>query len=143
MVFGITRTGAVPNNTGVNNRNIWHNTLAITEFINRFDILPCVLCTYIFARTLIDYSVHRFLLYRPRVPKDYHYILVKTSHQGPNEGTRYTTRMKADKMVGLTSSAFSDYEDKYNEVLRLRDLFNKQLALDEKIEKVEVTLFSK
>jgi hypothetical protein len=40
MVFGITRTGAVPNNTGVNNRNIWHNTLAITEFINRFDVLP-------------------------------------------------------------------------------------------------------
>ena len=48
--------------------------------------------------------------------------------------------MKADKMVGLTSSAFSDYEDKYNEVLRLRDIFNKQLALDEKIEKVEVIM---
>ena len=35
VVFGITRTGAVPNNTGVNNRNLWHNTLAITEHINR------------------------------------------------------------------------------------------------------------
>lgn len=35
VVFGITRTGAVPNNVGVNNRNIWHNTLAITEHINR------------------------------------------------------------------------------------------------------------
>jgi hypothetical protein len=35
MVFGITRTGAVPNNVGVNNRNLWHNTLAITEHINR------------------------------------------------------------------------------------------------------------
>jgi hypothetical protein len=34
-VFGVTRLGAQPNNTDVNARNIWHNTLAITEHINR------------------------------------------------------------------------------------------------------------
>ena len=37
VVFGVTRTGAVPNTTGVNNRNLWHNTLAITEHINRYE----------------------------------------------------------------------------------------------------------
>ena len=35
MVFGITKTGAVVNSTGVNNRNMWHNTLAVTEHICR------------------------------------------------------------------------------------------------------------
>lgn len=51
--------------------------------------------------------------------------------------------MKGDKMVGLTSSAFSNYEDNYNEVLRLREVFNKQIALDAKIEKVEVSNVNK
>ena len=68
--------------------------------------------------------------------------MVKTTHQGSNEATRYTTRMKGDKMIGLTSSAFSDYEDNYNEVLRLREVFNKQIALDAKIEKVEVSIIN-
>jgi len=109
VVFGITRTGAVPNNLGVNNRNLWHNTLAITEHINR-----------------------------PRAPKDYHYILVRSEHSGSNEPTRYTTRMRGDKMVGLTSSAISEFEENYAAIQQLRDIFNKQVALDAKIEKVEV-----
>jgi hypothetical protein len=75
---------------------------------------------------------------RPRAPKDYHYILVQTEHSGSNEPTRYTTRMRADKMVGLTSSAFSTYEESYAAIQELRDIFNKQVALDAKIEKVEV-----
>ena len=108
-VFGITNTGAVTNNTGVNNRNLWHNTLAITEHINK-----------------------------PREPKDYHYILVRSQHNGSNEPTRYTTRMKGDRLVGLTSSAFAAFEDNYNAIQQLRDIFNKQVALDAKIEKVEV-----
>jgi len=114
VVFGITRTGAVPNNLGVNNRNLWHNTLAITEHINR-----------------------------PRAPKDYHYILVRSEHSGSNEPTRYTTRMRGDKMVGLTSSAISEFEENYAAIQQLRDIFNKQVALDAKIEKVEVcTLYN-
>jgi ubiquinone biosynthesis protein Coq4 len=47
--------------------------------------------------------------------------------------------MRADKMVGLTSSAFSTYEESYAAIQELRDIFNKQVALDAKIEKVEVT----
>lgn len=35
MVFGITRLGAQPNSLNVNPRNIWHNTVSITEHINR------------------------------------------------------------------------------------------------------------
>ena len=75
---------------------------------------------------------------RPRAPKDYHYILIRAEHNGSNEPTRYTTRMRGDKMVGLTSSAFSTYEDNYEAIQQLRDIFNKQVALDAKIEKVEV-----
>jgi hypothetical protein len=63
---------------------------------------------------------------------------VQTEHSGSNEPTRYTTRMRADKMVGLTSSAFSTYEESYAAIQELRDIFNKQVALDAKIEKVEV-----
>ena len=43
-------------------------------------------------------------------------------------------------MVGLTSSAFSEFEDNYAEIQLLRDIFNKQVALDAKIEKVEVNM---
>ena len=35
VVFGITKFGALPNEPGVNSRNIWHSTLSITEHINR------------------------------------------------------------------------------------------------------------
>jgi hypothetical protein len=47
--------------------------------------------------------------------------------------------MKADKMVGLNSSAFSTYEENYAAIQELRDVFNRQVALDAKIEKVEVS----
>jgi ABC-type uncharacterized transport system fused permease/ATPase subunit len=46
--------------------------------------------------------------------------------------------MKADKMVGLNSSAFSTYEENYAAIQELRDVFNRQVALDARIEKVEV-----
>lgn len=81
-----------------------------------------------------------YVLIRPRAPKDYHYILVRGEHNGSNEPTRYTTRMRADKLVGLTSSAFSTYEDNYAAIQELRDVFSRQVALDAKIEKVEVSL---
>lgn len=63
---------------------------------------------------------------------------MNTAHNGSNEPTRYTTRMKADKMVGLNSSAFSTYEENYAAIQELRDVFNRQVALDARIEKVEV-----
>lgn len=46
--------------------------------------------------------------------------------------------MKAQEMVGLTSSAFKEYEEKYANIKEMRDVFSKQLALEAKIKKVEV-----
>eukprot|EP01034_Spumella_vulgaris_P029963 gene29963-37102_t len=111
MVFGVTRLGALPNTLGVNTRNIWHCTIPITEHINR-----------------------------PRESKDYHYILSNLTSRGCNDPTSYTTRMRAAEMVGLTSSAFKDFEDQYGSIQELRSVFHKQLALDSKIEKVQADL---
>lgn len=108
-VYGITKQGAVANNTGVNPRNIWHSLIAVNEHI----------C-------------------RPRTSKDYHYIVANLVHCGANVPTSYATRMKAMEMVGLTSSAFKHFEDAYGKIKALRDVFSKQLALEAKIEKVTV-----
>lgn len=108
--FGITQQGAVTNTPGVNPRNIWHNMVAVNEHI----------C-------------------RPRTSKDYHYIVANPNHCGANIPTSYTTRMKALEMVGLTSSAFKDFEDAYAKIQELRNVFTKQLALEAKIEKVTVS----
>ena len=35
VVFGITKLGASPNSMNTNSRNVWHNTVAIAEHINR------------------------------------------------------------------------------------------------------------
>lgn len=75
---------------------------------------------------------------RPRGTKDYHYIVSRVQTSGSTEPTTYTTRMKANECIGLRSSAFSEYEDKYKEIQELRDVFNKQVALEERIQKVEV-----
>lgn len=107
--FGITQQGAIANTPGVNPRNIWHNMIAVNEHI----------C-------------------RPRTSKDYHYVVANPNHCGANIPTSYTTRMKALEMVGLTSSAFKNFEDAYAKIQELRTVFTKQLALDAKIEKVTV-----
>ncbi len=80
----------------------------------------------------------RDLLVRPRIAKDYHYIIANPNHCGANIPTSYTTRMKAEEMVGLTSSILKHFEDTYSKIKELRSVFNKQLALDTKIEKIEV-----
>ena len=41
-------------------------------------------------------------------------------------------------MVGLTSSALKHFEETYEKIKELKNVFSKQLALDAKIEKVEV-----
>ena len=46
--------------------------------------------------------------------------------------------MKASECIGLRSSKFSEYEDKYKTVQEMRDVFSKQVALDERIQRVEV-----
>jgi hypothetical protein len=57
---------------------------------------------------------------------------------GANDPTSYTTRMKSNECVGLRSSAFASYEDNYAAIKQLKDIFNKQIALDTKIDKIEV-----
>ena len=76
--------------------------------------------------------------HRPRTSKDYHYIISNPNHCGANIPTTFTTRMKAEEMVGLTSSALKHFEETYEKIKELKDVFSKQLALDAKIEKVEV-----
>lgn len=46
--------------------------------------------------------------------------------------------MRALEMVGLTSSAFSEFEDNYKKILDIKSIFHKQVALEAKIEKIEV-----
>ena len=74
----------------------------------------------------------------PRTSKDYHYIIQNPNHCGANIPTTFTTRMRAEEMVGLTSSALKHFEETYEKIKELKDVFSKQLALDAKIEKVEV-----
>lgn len=89
-------------------------------------------------RTILIFVVIN--LTRPRAAKDYHYILANTTTQGANEPVQYTTRMKAGECVGLTSSSFPEYEQEYAEINKMRSAFNKQLALDDKLEKIKVEL---
>ena len=105
IVFGITKFGALPNEPGVNSRNIWHSTLSITEHINR-----------------------------PRDPKDYHYIVTNVRTQGANDPSSFTTRMKAGECIAISSSAFRTFEKDYEEIKLRREMFARQLALDAKIE---------
>eukprot|EP00605_Chrysophyceae_sp_TOSAG23-4_P002432 GSChrysophyteH1.ASY1.ANO1.2691.1 assembled CDS len=114
VVFGITRYGAQPNVPGVNSRNIWHSTLAITEHINR-----------------------------PRASKDYHYYLENKQTQGANDPTSFTTTMKAGECVGLSSSAFRVFEKDYEEIKLRREIFARQLALDTKIENSVIAMKTK
>jgi len=111
IVFGITKYGAQPNGTGVNPRNIWHSTLAITEHINR-----------------------------PRAPKDYHYILVNIKTRGANDPAAFAAKMKSGECVGLMSTAFNSFEKEYAEIKLRREIFARQLALDAKIEHSQMVM---
>lgn len=105
IVFGISKEGARPNIVGVNTRNIWHSTLAITENINR-----------------------------PRAPKDYHYIVQNNASCGANDPASFAAKLKGQEFVGLSSSVFKEFEKEYAEIMERRAIFAKQLALDAKIE---------
>jgi hypothetical protein len=111
VVFGITKFGATENEPGVNSRNVWHSILAITEHI-----------------------------YRPRSPKDYHYIVSNAETQGANDPATFSARMKAGECVGLSSSAFRTFEKEYEEIKLRREMFARQLALDAKIESSQIAL---
>lgn len=48
--------------------------------------------------------------YRPRVPKDYHYILAKEEASGSNDPASFTVRNRGGEFLCLNSSAFTVYE---------------------------------
>ena len=77
LAFGLTNKSTQPNIPGVNSRNIWHSTIAITEHINR-----------------------------PRVPKDYAYIISPNLSHGPNESAAFAIKLKFLECIGLSSSIF-------------------------------------
>ena len=114
LAFGLTTKATQPNVPGVNTRNIWHSTVAITEHINR-----------------------------PRVAKDYAYIINKLTTCGPNEAASFAARLKYLEFIGLSSSVLNQFEANYKEIQERRDAFSKQLALENKIEASEMKLKAK
>lgn len=111
IVFGITKNGAQPNTTSVCPRNIWHGTLAVTEHINR-----------------------------PRTSKDYHYIIATTNNCGANDSASFSVNLKGSEFVGLTRTDLASYETNYSEIQERRFVFNRQIALDAKVELIEVLM---
>lgn len=111
IAFGVTKAAAQVNSTGVNTRNIWHSTLAITEHIAR-----------------------------PRNAKDYEYIIRKEIGCGANEPAAYAVQNRGGEYFCLQSSAFTVYEKEYEAIKERRAAFARQLALNNKIEQCEVNL---
>lgn len=111
IAFGVTKAAAQENVTGVNTRNVWHSTLAITEHIAR-----------------------------PRTAKDYEYIIRKIYGCGSNEPASYAVKNRGGEFFCLQSSAFTIYEKEYEGIKERREAFARQLALENKIEMIEVNL---
>lgn len=111
VVFGITKEAAKPNVTGVNARNIWHSTLAISEHINR-----------------------------PRSSSDYHYVVKMEVSHGANDPSAYSIQMKGGEFLDLISLAHEKFEETYGAIQEQRQKLARQMALDAKIENSEVML---
>ena len=111
LAFGLTNKSTQPNNPGVHSPNIWHSTIAITEHINR-----------------------------PRVPKDYSYIISPNLSHGPNESAGFAIKLKFLECVGLASSIFKEFEKDYADIQERRVVFARQMALEAKIEASELRL---
>jgi hypothetical protein len=111
VVFGITKSGAIPNTTGVHTRNVWHADVAVTEHINR-----------------------------SRGPKDYHYVVHNDAHQGANNPATFAVKLHHMAFASLLSSSFEAFEKKYDFIAEQRARFARQLALEAKIENSEVVL---
>ena len=111
IVFGITRSGAIPNYTGVTTRNIWHNILAVVENINR-----------------------------PRTAKDYQYVLSNGKGRGANNPNAFSIIFKEGVFHDLFCQFFAKYEEEYAEIAERKAIFARMAALDQKIELSEVAL---
>lgn len=111
IVFGITRSGAIPNYTGVTTRNIWHNILAVVENINR-----------------------------PRTAKDYQYVLSSGNGRGANNPNAFSIIFKEGVFHDLFCQFFAKYEEEYAEIAERKAIFARMAALDQKIELSEIAL---
>ena len=111
IVFGITRSGAIPNYTGVTTRNIWHNILAVVENINR-----------------------------PRTAKDYQYVLSNGKGRGHNIPNAFSIIFKEGVFHDLFCQFFAKYEEEYAEIAERKAIFARMSALDQKIELSEIAL---
>lgn len=116
IVFGVTKQGALPNNVAVHTRSVWHSETLITEFLSR-----------------------------PRGAKDYHYVLRNLHSHGSNDPSCFFIRFlgygnKDIFQAEVISSAFIKYEMLYKEIGEQRKQFNRETALESKIENSEVFL---
>lgn len=110
-VFGLTKIGSQPNIPGTNARSIWHGTLALVEHINR-----------------------------PRVPTDYHYILVSYKTASENDACAFCVKLHGPDFVGLVPTASKAFQAEYAAIDERRAIFARQMALDAKIENSETKM---
>ena len=129
IVFGVTKSGAIPNSTGVHARNVWHAAVAVTDHINRYFSI----CYEI----MINFKSY---LLRALDSRDYHYVVHNETHQGANNPATFHIKLKGDKFFSLGSSSFTAFEKKYDFIKDARERFARKLALDAKIENSEVVL---
>jgi hypothetical protein len=105
-IFGLTELGATFNGTGINPRNIWKSSLVIREFVNQ-ELLP----------------------------KDYHYIISCKSTSALNDRFIHTIHLSGDEFNHLQRIPLRNYDDFYREIQERREIFNRQLALSNLIER--------
>lgn len=118
-VFGVTRMGATPNASAMHTRSVWHAITTVTESINR-----------------------------QRSAKDYHYVLANELSHGPNDPACFTLRFvgygnRETFSAEVISSAFALVEQQYIDIHEERSRFNRENALDDKIEASEIALRTK
>jgi hypothetical protein len=118
-VFGVTRMGATPNAAAMHTRSVWHAITTVTEAINRM-----------------------------RGAKDYHYVLANDLSHGPNDPACFTLRFvgygsRETFSAEVISSAFALVEQQYIDINEERARFNRETALDGKIEASEIALRTK
>lgn len=80
--------------------------------------------------------------HRPRIPKDYHYILSSIESIGSADPTTYIIQLRGLDYFDTILSSVKTYESEYKDVKERRDIFARQLALEEKIEQTQVRLYS-
>lgn len=114
QVFGLTKTGATPNTTSVQARNVWHSTVLVTG-----DLTKHIVC------------------------EDLHYVIKNECSRGCNDPAIFTIHLRHIELFDLRCSAFKDIIHELDEIGQRRGAFAKQFAMEAKIENAEVQLRAK